>query len=79
MSPDGRRILSGSDDETVRVWDAASGAELACLRGHTGTVRKRSDVSDGRRSERRVDDETKARLRDAASGRFPARFRGHTG
>ena len=31
---EGRRIVSGSWDKTVRVWDAATGAELACLRGH---------------------------------------------
>lgn len=28
FSADGRRIVSGSDDNSVRVWDAASGAAL---------------------------------------------------
>ena len=37
-TPDGRRIVSGSYDKTVRVWDADSGRELACLRGHDERV-----------------------------------------
>ena len=31
-SPDGTRVASGSYDETIRVWDAATGACLATLR-----------------------------------------------
>ena len=39
FSPDGARIVSGADDNTVRVWDASSGAELLVLRGHEGRAR----------------------------------------
>jgi WD40 repeat protein len=37
-SPDGTRIVSGSDDKTVRVWDAYTGKQLAVLEGHTNWV-----------------------------------------
>ena len=35
VSPDGRFIVSGSQDRTVKVWDAQSGALLRSLKGHT--------------------------------------------
>jgi len=33
-SPDGKRLVSASRDNTVRVWDAATGNELLKLEGH---------------------------------------------
>ena len=37
FSPDGTRVVTASLDGTARIWDAASGEELAPLRGHTRT------------------------------------------
>lgn len=38
ITPDGKRILSGSIDKSVRVWDSGSGREVAKLEGHTNEV-----------------------------------------
>jgi tetratricopeptide (TPR) repeat protein len=38
FSPDGRRLISGSHDHTIKVWDVATGQELQTLRGHTGAT-----------------------------------------
>ena len=38
VDPQGRWIVSASKDETLRVWDAETGAMLRQLEGHTKTV-----------------------------------------
>jgi WD40 repeat protein len=48
-SPDGERIVSGSRDGTVRIWDTATGMEIAVLRGHDGEVNHCTYSRDGSR------------------------------
>jgi len=49
FSSDGLRIASGSRDQSVRVWDASTGAELMTLNGHTQDVNSVAFSIDGTR------------------------------
>ena len=49
ISADGKRIVSGSDDQTVKVWDADKGQEILTLKGHTAMVSSVAFSADGKR------------------------------
>jgi len=49
FSPDGKRIVSSSDDLTIRVWDAETGQELFALKGHQLPVACVTFSPDGKR------------------------------
>ena len=78
FSPDGQRVVTGSDDGTARIWDAFTGAVVATLAGHTGLVATASFSPDGQRMMTGSRDHT-ARIWDAHTGTLVANLTGHTG
>jgi WD40 repeat protein len=48
FSPDGRYVLTGSDDHSARLWDARTGREERNFTGHNGSVNAVAFSPDGR-------------------------------
>ena len=47
FSPKGKLILSGSEDNSIRIWDLATGESVKSLRGHGSSVRSCTFSPDG--------------------------------
>jgi WD40 repeat protein len=47
----GKRLATGSWDQTAKVWDAATGQELLTLTGHNGKVSSVAWSPDGKRND----------------------------
>ena len=72
FSPDGKRIVTASEDKTARLWDAEAGKPIGePLKGHNSAISSAAFSPDGKRiltwsSDGMV---TPARLWDGATGK----------
>ena len=80
FSPDGRYVLAGSEDKTMRLWDRESGRLIRRFDDHGGQVTSVAFAPDGRRALSGGEDKV-VRLRDLYSiSDEPLRaLKGHTG
>src|ERR1700726_2617232 len=66
-SPDGKTLASGSTDQTITLWDVATGKEQATLQGHTELLSSVAYSPDGKSLASASEDKT-VKLWDVAMG-----------
>jgi small GTP-binding protein len=78
ITPDGTTAVSGSADNTLKVWDLAAGRCRATFEGHTGSVMSVAITPDGTTAVSASRDST-LKVWGLATGHCKATFMGHTG
>lgn len=76
LSPDGTKIISGSGDNTVHIWDFMTDKYLQTLYGHTGSIYAVTCSPDGRLIVSGSEDKT-IKIWDIADGHCLQTLRGH--
>ncbi|HEY7158441.1 MAG TPA: WD40 repeat domain-containing protein [Gemmataceae bacterium] len=76
FSPDGKTLLAGAWDGSIRLWDVATGKELRQYAGHKGWVRSVAFAPDGKTFASGGKDKV-IRLWETATGKEFRRLEGH--
>ncbi len=76
-SPDGKRVASASDDNSVQVWNAGDGSHAFTYTGHSATVDCVAWSPDGSRIASSGDDKT-VQVWNAGDGSHAFTFTGHS-
>ncbi len=76
-SPNGKTVITGSNDNTARLWDVATGQQLHLLQGHTDLVSSVAYSPNGKTVITGSRDST-ARLWDVETGKELHQLQGHT-
>ena len=77
FSSDGMRLVSGSNDNSVCMWDATTGVELKEMKGHTSWVYSVAFLSDGTKIVSGSKDHS-VRVWDVSTGVELKKLMGHT-
>ena len=77
ITPDGTKVVSGSSDKTVRIWDINTGELLKTLEGHTYNVNSVAITPDGTKVVSGSSDKT-VRIWDINTGELLKTLEGHT-
>lgn len=77
VSKDNKRIVSGSEDGTLRLWDISSGKELMVYKGHYGSISQIQYAQNDQRILSIAEDNT-LKVWDLKSGNLVQNLEGHT-
>ena len=78
FNPDGRRLATGGQGNTVKIWDVETGEELQTLEGHSGEIYTVAFSPDsGGRWIASAGEDSIVKVWDSRSGVLVRSFRGH--